>query len=376
MKVRSVPTPFSPLLANIALDGLQELLFDFKETITYKTLRKGKLVKVNRKIDTFDYLRYADDFVVFSHRKEWLEEVLPIIRDWLRERGLELNEEKTRIRNIREKGFTFLGFNIRQHKSNTLRWNSNRYHREVRKRSSTGRKYPRAKEKQEEVYSVIITPGKKETTEFLREIRGFIKRNGSAMSWENLIKKLNPKIRGWGMYYKYVVSKRTFSKVREEVLNTLLRMLKRKHPEKSTKWLKEKYYTTVDEDQWVPYTVYTDRTGKQNKLHLINIAKDIPIKRFVKVTGANSPLDPELTDYWRKRNLSLGKERFAQGSKYEIIFKKQKGICPLCGEHISLDDEFELHHILPIKDGGTNKIKNLVFLHRRCHKSKHKELHY
>ena len=72
----------------------------------------------------------------------------------------------------------------------------------------------------------------------------------------------------------------------------------------------------------------------------------------------------------------MGKTRFAEGSKYEKIYKKQKGICPICGKPIDLGDDFELHHIIPIKDGGTNADKNLVFLHKHCHKAKHKNLHY
>ena len=289
---------------------------------------------------------------------------------------MELNNEKTQIRNIRNEGFSFLGFDIKQHKSTTLRTNSNRYHREVRRNELIGKGKPKSKNKGDPYYKVIITPGKKEVANFLKEIREFIRKNGSAMSWEYLVMNLNSKIRGWGMYYKYVVSKKTFSKVRKEILNAIHRMLKRKHPHKSNKWLQNSYYTTVDKDQWVPYATITDRTGKTKKLHLINIAKDIPIIRYVKVKGTNSPLDPELTDYWVKRNSSLGKTRFAQGSKYQTIYKKQKGICPICGEHITLEDEFELHHILPVKDGGTNENKNLIFLHKECHKAQHKKLHY
>lgn len=366
----------SPLLANIALDGLQELLEQQKEKVYYKAYTGGKVKNQSRKINKYNFLRYADDFVILSHQKEWLEEILPTVREWLKQRGLQLNNEKTKIRNIREEGFSFLGFDIRQYKSTTLRTNSNRYHREVRRRKLKGKGSPKSKLKGTDYYKVIITPGKNEVASFLKEIREYIRRNGSAMKWEDLIKNLNSKIRGWGMYYRHFVSKKTFNRVRREILNAIYRMLRKVHPKKSNKWLKNKYYTTVDKDQWVPYAIIIDRTGKSKKLHLINIAKDIPIIRYAKVKGTNSPLDPELTQYWIKRNLNSGKERFAQGSKYQKIFKKQKGICPVCGEPIALEDKFELHHILPIKDGGTNHDKNLVFLHKECHKANHKKLHY
>jgi RNA-directed DNA polymerase len=88
-----------------------------------------------------------------SHRKEWLEEVLPVIEEWLETRGLKLNSEKTKIRNIREEGFSFLGFDIRQHKGKTLRRESNRYEREARKMelnqkpSAKRKSTPKAKKK-------------------------------------------------------------------------------------------------------------------------------------------------------------------------------------------------------------------------------------
>ncbi len=313
----------SPLLANIALNGLQDLLASYKGEIKYLSVNGGKKVTKKRQVEKFDFIRYADDFVVLSPRKEWLEEILSIIEKWLGLHGLEFNSEKTKIRNIQKEGFSFLGFNVRQFKGKTLRRNSNRYKREARKMelnlkpNAKRKSTPNAKEDNEIVYSSIIKPGKQEVTEFLREIRTYIKKNGSTTSWENLIRTLNTKIRGWGMYYRFVVSRKTFDKIRSEIFLAIFRMLKRKHPQKSTKWIKAKYYTTVNKDQWVPYASVTDRTGKQTKLHLVNIAKDIPIIRHTKVKDRNSPLDPNLAKYWEKRNTSSGKTRFAEGSKYE-----------------------------------------------------------
>ncbi|MEM9924708.1 MAG: HNH endonuclease signature motif containing protein [Cyanobacteria bacterium P01_D01_bin.50] len=72
----------------------------------------------------------------------------------------------------------------------------------------------------------------------------------------------------------------------------------------------------------------------------------------------------------------MGKTRFSRGSKLEKIFKRENGICPICGEPITLAEEFELHHIKPVKDGGSNYEDNLIFLHKECHKAKNKKLHY
>jgi RNA-directed DNA polymerase len=89
----------SPLLANIGLHGLEELIN------TYKTPRNkwGHRTKLG-------IICYADDFVVTAREKEHLERALTLIKQWMSERGLEISEEKTRIVNIAD-GFNFLGFN-------------------------------------------------------------------------------------------------------------------------------------------------------------------------------------------------------------------------------------------------------------------------
>jgi len=372
----------SPLLANIALDGLEEMISSFKAKIKYLTKSRGKDYWKPKTINKFQFIRYADDFVILSSQREWLEEALPLIKEWLKERGLELNQDKTKIRNIRDEGFDFLGHNVRQHKGRCLREGSNEYHRKMKIARVKFNKNPKANErlptpnskpKDYDVYSCIITPGKEEVKNFLKGIKEVI-RNAGRMTFEQLLRTLNPKIRGWANYYRYVVSKKTFSKVRTEILKAIFRFLKRRHPNKSRSWIQKTYYTTVDEDQWVPCANSSDK--RKTKVLLVNIAKDIPIIRYTKVKGNNSFLDPDLEEYWNKRNRDMGKTRFAKGSKLERIFNREKGICPICGESISLDEEFELHHTRPVKDGGTNYEENLIFLHKTCHKAKHKKLHY
>lgn len=89
----------SPLLANIALTGLEEYL-----NITYKELNR---IRNREKQTTFvskgNYrvVRYADDFVIFAQTKEEIEEVRKILKPYLEERGLELAEDKTSITHIK-----------------------------------------------------------------------------------------------------------------------------------------------------------------------------------------------------------------------------------------------------------------------------------
>ena len=95
----------SPLLANIAFHGMEDVLgITHHEKGGVKTESEYNLVK------------YADDFVVFSKSEDTINKAKSLIVTWLKERGLELSEEKTKISNIKE-GFDFLGFNIRQYET-------------------------------------------------------------------------------------------------------------------------------------------------------------------------------------------------------------------------------------------------------------------
>jgi RNA-directed DNA polymerase len=98
----------SPRLATITLNGLE------------KTVKSGF-----KKSDKVNVAIYADDFIITANSKELLEyKIKPKVEAFLKERGLELSQEKTKITNI-EDGFEFLGFNIRKydnqwHSVNTL----------------------------------------------------------------------------------------------------------------------------------------------------------------------------------------------------------------------------------------------------------------
>ena len=102
----------SPLLANIALHGMEQRIKEYAAT--------WKGIKVNNK-KTLSLIRYADDFVIIHERLEIVERCKHIISEWLAEYDLEIKPEKTQIvhtlkhHNGKKPGFNFLGFNIRQY---------------------------------------------------------------------------------------------------------------------------------------------------------------------------------------------------------------------------------------------------------------------
>ncbi len=104
----------SPILANLTLDGIEELLNDKYHTGKNGTISQGQASK-----HKVNYLRYADDFIVTAKTEEIAKEVKELIKEFLKDRGLELSDEKTLITHIND-GFDFLGWNFRKYNGKLL----------------------------------------------------------------------------------------------------------------------------------------------------------------------------------------------------------------------------------------------------------------
>ena len=102
----------------MTLDGLERMLNQkFRRRYWRDEVVRNKIRSYSPKVK---FVRYADDFIVTGTSKEVLEtEVKPAIVEFLKERGLELSMEKTRVVHI-ETGFDFLGWNFRKYKGKLL----------------------------------------------------------------------------------------------------------------------------------------------------------------------------------------------------------------------------------------------------------------
>jgi RNA-directed DNA polymerase len=162
----------SPVAANMTLDGLEAMLAEKFPTAKWTGLK-------------MNMVRYADDFIITGTSKEWLEqEVKPAVVQFLAERGLVLSPEKTKITHIRD-GFDFLGWNIRRYSG-----------------------------------KLLMKPSKANVKAHLDQIREVIKANKAAKQ-ANLIRLLNPVLRGWANYHCHVVAKETFARVDDSVWSML-----------------------------------------------------------------------------------------------------------------------------------------------------------
>jgi len=245
----------SPALLVIALSGLEEL-------IKSVTLQKDKVHVVS----------YADDFVITGISKEVLEnKVMPVLVSFLKERGLELSPQKTKITHV-DDGFDFLGFNVRKYKG-----------------------------------KLLIKPSKKNVKSFLDQLRVLIKSKSTAKQ-ENLILLLNPKIRGWANYFCHVVAKGTFAYVDHCIFTMLLRWIKRRHPNKSIEWMRKKYFRPKGARQELFSVSLKDEKGQRVFIDLF-MAAQVPISRHVKIRAEATPYDPHYTDYFLRREFLRKKSR-------------------------------------------------------------------
>jgi RNA-directed DNA polymerase len=314
----------SPVLANMTLDGLERMLRE----IFPKTTVKGIAAKVN-------VIRYADDFIVTASSKELLEqEAKPRIEAFLKERGLELSSEKTRITHIKD-GFDFLGQNVRKYK--------------------VGKQH-----------KLLIKPAQKNVHAHLEKIREIIRKN-QTLSAGRLILILNPIIRGWAQYHQHIVSSETFSSVDDAIYRRLRQWMKRRHPKKSNKWISKKYFKSIEGNNWV---FYADVNGKQ---HLLTETARVPIKRHAKIKAEANPYDPKWETYYEKR-LDVHIVDTFKGKRWLIhLWKEQKGLCPMCQQKITKITGWHSHHIEWRSKGGSHTAENRVLLHPNCHQQVHSQ---
>ncbi len=324
----------SPLLANIALHGMEERIKQYAENLPTK---RGK-----NKLDNYrslNLIRYADDFVILHEDITVVQRCKEIISEWLQGMGLELKPSKTRlahtlVRYEQEKpGFDFLGFTIQQ--------------------------FPVGKYDSKQGFKTIITPSKKKQKVHYEHIASVIEAHKAA-SQAALISHLNPIIRGWANYYATVVSKVAYADIDDLTYQKLRAWAKRRHPKKSDKWMSKKYWQSIDGDNWV----FATKKGWSTPLRLLN-HDDTPIVRHIKVKGESSPYDGNLV-YWSTR-MGNNPEMPSRVSK---LLKKQKGKCPHCGLFFRENDVIEVDHKIPKSQGGKDSYDNWQLLHRHCHDKK------
>jgi len=315
----------SPLLANIALDGM--------ETFLLEKLKGHSSVAAK-------VIRYADDFVVLHEDKAIVELAKYYVQQWLAKIGLELSEEKTKIVHTTE-GFDFLGFNIRHYPKLEKGYVANKVQQPNR-----------------QDFKTIIQPASGKVKAHIQELGEVIKKS-KTVSAEELIEKLQPKITGFANYYRFCCFSDSFGRITHWLWHRLWVWTKRRHPNKNKKWVADKYFTMEKGKRW---------HFKDDKGNTLKYPKGAN-HRYVKVRAGKSYFDGD-TIYWSIR-LSKGYGEISP-SKAKML-KKQKGVCFYCHNQFKAEDKMEAHHLIHKEDGGPDKYGNLALMHKHCHDQYHAE---
>jgi RNA-directed DNA polymerase len=333
----------SPLLANIALHGMETMLKDLMKSIPLRT-SKGTSIGTRDKQRSLSVIRYADDFVVMHYDKDVVIKCKEAIQIWLKDIGLELSEEKTRITHTLElteeekikfqtskPGFDFLGFTICQ------------FHAKYTKGQING-------------VNTIIVPSAKKCKAHQEQLAFTIRRNVN-LNQELLIKSLNPIIVGWSRYFGLsdAITQKVLQKMDFLLYLKLRRWAKRKTS--SAALGIRKYWKTQ------PHWSFETNEGMKLTKHS-DYARSIK-NEYEKVIGEYSPFDKHEI-YWASR---IGNHPLLSKSQ-AMLLKKQKGKCNLCGLRFMDEDILEIDHIIPLSMGGNKNISNLQILHRHCHDQK------
>lgn len=305
----------SPLLANIALHGMERALIE-----SLPQRRKPGII------------RYADDFVILHSDLDTLLQLKQRTEEWLAEMGLQLKDSKTRITHTLHKhegnvGFDFLSFNIRQ--------------------------FETGKYASKQGFRTHIKPSKDAQKRHLGEMAEVTKKH-RGVSQAALIVNLNRKVRGWTNYYRSCSASRVFSRMDHQLHWKLRKWATWRHPNKSTTWRFQRY--------WHRRRNRLDFCDGNISLFLYS---DTKRRWHVKVRGAKSPFDGDWL-YWASR---LGREP-SKPQHVCTLLKRQRSKCQHCAQFFHTDDIMEIHHI--DLNHRNNSPRNLALLHGHCHDEVHR----
>mgnify|MGYP001799392195 CR=1 FL=1 len=255
----------SPLLANIALNGIEKTL---KEKVTQ--------VYGVRVCKSLTIVRYADDIVILHSKLDVIRFCKKELSKFLFLLNLTLNKVKTQISHTltqdsatKKRGFEYLGFHIAHQPIG-------KYKQKKRGRS----------------YRTLTLPSRISVTKYITNLKNTLKRTAKR---EVIISRLNPKIAGWGNYFRSGTSTKIFNYLDHHILKLLLSRLKQIHSKRSMRWIFKRYFKRINGYKWTFYCL-----AKDNKeITLIRHSK-IGISRHVKVKGDMSIYDGNLI-YWSKR---------------------------------------------------------------------------
>lgn len=355
-----------PLLANIALDGIQEKVWQAVYKLTNRKASANKVL----------FVRYANNFVILSPEREWLEASIQACSSHFSEIGLRIKPQKTRVvhtlpsNGLRDKekvqqitnaesnpklykqdwqdtdtgrDFEFLGFTFSQRRTSIYKA------AKLGKRTTT--------------LVAVVLPSQRKIRSHFKEIGTILKESRNSFE---LVRRINPIIRGWCNYYKYSDA-RTYTSLPGKLDSRLNKRLRR--------WIKQRYkqygchpdfWTQNRGDHWVFYTELA-KGHTRTKLKMEKYSwSSWSLQSYNRVDSKRSPYDGD-SKYWSRHP---GMRLMGMGSpKRDVFLRMQDGLCAHCGQPFGASELVysEIDHIKPRSKGGNEDWNNQQLLHRECH---------
>lgn len=318
----------SPMLANVALNGLESIKTQYPSRITKEGIRYS--TKIN-------CIRFADDFIFTSENKKLSEDILEKIKEFLTPRTLSIHQGKTQIINL-SKGFDFLGFRISKHPRNKNRRNQKGVGKDI----------------------LVIKPTQKNCVKFKDKVKLIL---NSTRNPKQLITKVNPVTRGWSNYFRiHTHSTKVVREIGAWLWRKTWKWARKKHPSRGASWIAKTYYkVNLLENTDSKGRVWDFRTRESNAtLFMMQVKR---IKELYKLR-LTTQINPYLTKTPAHRDTTL------LSPIKKKIYAKQGYLCLLCGESLIGEELVEVDHIMSKKEGGSNDIENIQALHKICHQQK------
>lgn len=297
----SYASPLSPILGNLLLNGMQTYIYDALYPNGHRDYKGGSMTK------------YADDVIVAARSKEQAEKILEILHDFLAERGLRLNLEKSGVFDMSD-GFDFVGRHYRQ-KNGTL----------------------------------IVSPSEASIKKCEQDLRELIENHKGTQ--RKLIEKINKKLTGWAGYHRVEDSYMEFRHIDAVVEGLLIDRMCKRYP----RWRREYVLNRF----WI-------KDGQSRVLAL----PDDPSVRVVRlaevVTVEHKPCSLRFNPYLDRSDYEWmqGRRQIQKASgKYKAAWERQNGICPVCGQEMLRDDEVK---VIEINIGKGHRADNLAYIHKSC----------
>lgn len=297
----SFASSLSPILGNMMLDGLQTYLYD-------KLYPNGNVDYTNGGM-----VRFADDVVVTARTQESANKILNIISEFLANRGLGLNQEKTYIAHIQE-GFSFLSWYF-----------------------------------QEQNGVLTVRPTEASVKKLERELESLILhfRGNQRM----LIEKINDKLSGWAAYHRSTDAYLLFRHIDAVVQGLLVAKMCQKY----SRWHREtvlKKFWRREDGEYI-FSLPEDPSCRVVRLAPLAIVRHKPCK-----VSFNPYLDKGYFLMLQRR-----REEQKGSGKYKVIWNRQGGCCAVCGNPMLADQEVEtVEKVI----GKGRRVENLMYIHRQC----------